>query len=99
MHGVFRRPLSVYVCGKAYLSACQSAEAAAAFQKVLDHPGILVSDPMGALPHLQLGRGFALSADETKAKTTYQDFLTLWLDADPDIPILKQAKAEYAKMQ
>ncbi len=78
MHGVFRRPLSVYVRGKAYLTARQSAEAAAAFQKVLDHPGILVSDPVGVLPHLQLGRAFALSADETKAKTAYQDFLTLW---------------------
>jgi DNA-binding SARP family transcriptional activator len=61
--------------------------------------GIVVSDPIGALAHLQLGRAYALSGDKTKAKSAYQDFLTLWKDTDPDIPILKQAKAEYAKLQ
>ena len=60
---------------------------------------IVVSDPIGALAHLQLGRAFALSGDKAKAKAAYQDFLTLWKDADADIPILKQAKAEYAKLQ
>ena len=74
------------------------AEAAAEFQKILDHRGIVGADPIGALAHLQLGRAFALSGDKAKAKTAYQDFLTLWKDADPDIPILKQAKAEYAKL-
>ena len=69
------------------------------FQKILDHRGIVVSDPIGALAHLQLGRAFVLSGDKTKAKTAYQDFLTLWKDADPDIPILKQAQAEYARLQ
>ena len=59
--------------------------------------GIVFSDPIGALAHLQLGRAFAMSGDKTKAKTAYQDFLNLWKDADPDIPILKEAKAEYAK--
>ena len=59
----------------------------------------MVSDPIGALAHLQLGRALVLSGDKTKAKIAYQDFLTLWKDADPDIPILKQAKAEYAKLQ
>ena len=59
----------------------------------------MIGDPIGALAHLQLGRAFALSGDKTKAKTAYQDFLTLWKDADPDIPILKQAKLEYAKLQ
>ena len=63
------------------------------------HRGIVVSDPIGALAHLQLGRALTLSGDKTKAKSAYQDFLTLWKDADPDIPILKQAKAEYAKLQ
>jgi hypothetical protein len=59
----------------------------------------VVSDPIGALAHLQLGRAHALSGDKTKAKAAYQDFLTLWKDADPEVPILKQAKAEYAKLQ
>ena len=89
----------VYVRGEAYLAAHQGAEAAAEFQKILDHRGIVAADPIGALAHLQLGRAFALSGDKTKAKTAYQDFLTLWKDADPDIPILKQAKAEFAKLQ
>jgi eukaryotic-like serine/threonine-protein kinase len=97
--GFFGALYPVYVRGVAYLAAHQGAEAAAEFQKVLDHRGIVVSDPIGALAHLQLGRAFALSGDKTKAKTAYQDFLTLWKDADPDIPILKQAKAEYAKLQ
>jgi DNA-binding winged helix-turn-helix (wHTH) protein/predicted Zn-dependent protease len=86
-----------YVRGLAYLAAHQGKEAAGEFQKILDHRGIVVSDPIGALAHLQLGRAYALSGDKTKAKSAYQDFLTLWKDADPDIPILKQAKAEYAK--
>ena len=89
----------VYVRGEAYLADNKGAEAAAEFQKILHHRGIVVSDPVGALAHLQLGRAFAMSRDKTKAKTAYQDFLTLWKDADPDIPILKQAKVEYAKLQ
>ncbi len=87
-----------YVRGEAYLAAHQGAEAATEFQKILDHRGIVLSDPMGALAHLQLGRAFALSGDRAKAKSAYQDFLTLWKDADPDIPILKEAKTEYAKL-
>jgi len=98
-HGFFGTLYPVYVRGEAYLAAHQGAEAAAEFQKILDHRGIVVSDPIGALGHLQLGRAFALSGDKTRAKTAYQDFLTLWKDADPDIPILKEAKAEYAKLQ
>jgi tetratricopeptide (TPR) repeat protein len=89
----------VYVRGEAYLGAGKGAEAAAEFQKVLDHPGVVFADPIGALAHLQLGRAYALSGDKTRAKAAYQDFLTLWKDADPDIPILKEAKAEYAKLQ
>jgi predicted Zn-dependent protease len=89
----------IYVRGEAYLAAHQGSEAATEFQKILDHRGIVVSDPIGALAHLQLGRAFALAGDKTKAKTAYQDFLTLWKDADPDIPIFKRAKAEYAKLQ
>jgi eukaryotic-like serine/threonine-protein kinase len=88
-----------YVRGEAYLAAQQGAEAAAEFQKIVDHPGIVLSDPIGALAHLQLGRAYVLAGEQAKAKSAYQDFLTLWKDADPDIPILKQAKAEYAKLQ
>ncbi len=88
-----------YVRGLAYLASNQGAEAAAEFQKILDHRGIVISDPIGALAHLQLGRSYALSGDKAKAKSAYQDFLTLWKDADPDIPILKQAKAEYMKLK
>jgi eukaryotic-like serine/threonine-protein kinase len=87
------------VRGEAYLAVHQGQEAAIEFQKILDHRGIVVSDPIGALAHLQLGRAYALAGDTTKAKVAYQDFLTLWKDADPDIPILNQAKAEYAKLQ
>ena len=74
-------------------------EAAEEFQKIVDGRTIVVSDPIGSLAHLQLGRTFVLSGDKKKAKSAYQDFLTLWKEADPDIPILKQAKAEYASLQ
>jgi cytochrome c-type biogenesis protein CcmH/NrfG len=81
------------------LATHQGAEAATEFQKILDHRGIVVSDPIGALAHLQLGRAYAMQGDIAKAKAAYQDFLTLWKDADPDIPILKQAKIEYARLK
>ncbi len=97
--GFFGILYPVYVRGEAFLAAHKGAEAAAEFQKILDHRGIVISDPIGALAHVQLGRAFALSGDQSKAKAAYQDFLTLWKDADPDIPILRQAKAEYAKLQ
>ena len=90
---------SVYVRGLAYLAAHQGPEAAAEFQKIIDHRAIVVSDPIGALAHLQLGRAFAMSGDTAKAKAAYQDFLTLWKDADAEIPILKQAQAEYAALK
>jgi DNA-binding winged helix-turn-helix (wHTH) protein/predicted Zn-dependent protease len=88
-----------YVRGLAYLTAHQGREAAAEFQKIIDHRGIVVCDPIGALAHLQLGRAYALAGDQTKARSAYQDFLTLWKDADAHIPILRQAKAEYARLQ
>ena len=84
---------------KAYLAAHQGSEAAAEFQKIVDHRGIVLNEPIRALAHLQLGRAYALQRDTPKARAAYQDFLTLWKDADPDIPILKQAKADYAKLQ
>jgi eukaryotic-like serine/threonine-protein kinase len=89
----------VYMRGDAYLTAHQGSEAAAEFQKILDHRGIVLNEPIGALARLQLGRAYAMQGDTAKAKTAYQDFLTLWKGAEPDIPILKQAKAEYAKLQ
>ncbi len=98
IHGFFGALYPIYVRGEAQLAAHHGAEAAVEFQKILDHPGIVVSDPVGALARLQLGRAYALTGDKTRAKSAYQDFLTLWKDADAGTPILKQAKAEYAKL-
>ena len=80
------------------IAARRWAEAAAEFQKILDHRGIVAIDPIGALAHLQLGRVFALSGEKAKAKVAYESFLALWKDADADVPILKRAKAEYARL-
>ncbi|MGA9864348.1 MAG: tetratricopeptide repeat protein, partial [Terriglobales bacterium] len=88
-----------YLRGLAYLAQKNGPAAAAEFQKFLDHPGIVQNFLFGSLAHLQLARAYVLSGDTAKAKTAYKDFLTLWKDADPDIPILKEAKAEYAKLQ
>jgi serine/threonine protein kinase/tetratricopeptide (TPR) repeat protein len=90
---------SAYVRGEALLAVHQYALAAAEFQKILDHRGIVGADPIGALAHLQLGRAYVLSGDPIKAKAAYQHFLTLWKDADSDVPILRQAKAESAQLQ
>ena len=89
----------VFVRGEAYLAAHQGSEAAAEFQKILDHRGIVLNEPIGALANLQIGRAYAMQGDTAKAKAAYQDFLRLWKDADPDIPILQQAKAEYEKLK
>jgi serine/threonine protein kinase/tetratricopeptide (TPR) repeat protein len=89
----------VYVRGEAYLRAGDGAQAATEFQKMIDHRGIVSNFPLGALAHLQLGRAYKLSGNAEKARKAYAAFLLVWLDADPDIPILKQAKAEYAKLQ
>ena len=89
----------VYVRGEAYLAAHQGKEAAGEFQKILDHRGIVLNEPIGALAHLQLGRAYVLQGDPARARGAYQDLLSLWKDADPDIPILLQAKAEYAKLK
>lgn len=88
-----------YVRGLAYLARHQGPEAAQEFEKILDHRGIVISDPIGALAHLQLGRAYALAGDKEKARTAYNDFFTLWKDADRNIPVLDHAKAEYAKLQ
>ncbi len=88
-----------YVRGEAYLTAKQGPAAAAEFKKILDHPGVVQNEIIGALAHLGQGRAYVLSGDKSKAHAAYHDFFSLWKDADPDIPILKQAKAEYAKLQ
>jgi len=97
-HGRFGGLYPAYVRGEACLAAGRGQEAAAEFQKVLNHRGIVLADPVGALAHLQLGRAYVTSGDITRAKSAYQDFLTLWKDADADLPLLKQARAEYAKL-
>jgi len=89
----------VYVRGESFLTAHQGSEAAAEFQKILNHRGVVLDELIGALAHLGLARAYALQADTVKARAAYQEFLTLWKDADPDIPILKKAKAEYAKLK
>ena len=89
----------VYLRGEAYLMLHDGNRAAAEFQKFIDHRGRVVNFPWGALARLGLARAYALQGDTAKARAAYQDFLTLWKDADPDIPILKQAKAEYANLQ
>src|SRR5690242_18621955 len=96
LQGFFGALYPVCVRGEAYLAAHQGAAAVAEFQKILDHRGIVISDVIGALAYLQLGRAYATAGDNAKAQAAYQTFLNLWKDADPDIPILKQAKAEYA---
>ena len=88
-----------YLAGEAYLAGRRGSEAAAEFQKIVDHPGLVLNNLIGALAHVGLGRAYAMQGDKVKARAAYQDFLALWKDADPDIPILKEAKAEYAKLQ
>ncbi len=89
----------VFVRGQAYLQAHEGSEAAAEFQKIHNHSGLINFAPIGALAYLGLARAYVLQGDVAKARSAYQDFLTLWKDADSDIPILKEAKVEYAKLQ
>jgi eukaryotic-like serine/threonine-protein kinase len=89
------------LCGRglAFIMAGQGAEAATESQKILDHRGLVVANPIGALARLELGRALVQARDKTRAKAAYEDFFTLWKNADPDIPILKQARAEFAALQ
>ena len=89
----------VYVRGLAYLAERKGSEAAAEFQKIIDHRGIVINNPIGALAHLQLCRAYVLSGDKNKARTACQAFFTLWKNADTDLPVLSQAKAEYAELR
>jgi tetratricopeptide (TPR) repeat protein len=86
---------SAYLRGQAYLAQGNGGAAAGEFQKLLDHPALT---PYHLIAHLQMGRAYALSGDNTKARAAYQEFFTLWKNADPDVPILKQAQAEYARL-
>jgi tetratricopeptide (TPR) repeat protein len=88
-----------YVRGEAYLALGKPIEAAAEFQKILDRPGLLFADPVGPRARLELGRALEKAGEKAKAKAAYQDFLKLWKDADPAVPILKQAKAEYVHLE
>jgi serine/threonine protein kinase/tetratricopeptide (TPR) repeat protein len=89
----------IYVRGQAYLAAKQGARAAAEFQRIVDWRGVVANEPIGALAHLGLARAYAMQGEVFQARTAYVDFLTLWKDADPDIPVLTQAKAEYGRLQ
>jgi eukaryotic-like serine/threonine-protein kinase len=91
--------MMVYVLGNAYLAAHRGREASDEFQKILQHPGVLCNDLLFTVSRLGLARAYAMQGDTAMARAGYKDFLTLWKDADSDIPILKQAKAEYAKLQ
>jgi tetratricopeptide (TPR) repeat protein len=82
----------IWLCG-------QGQQAVAEFQKLIDHRAILQNSPLSSLAHLQLGRAYAMQGDTVKAKAAYQDFLTIWKDADPNIPVFIAAKAEYANIQ
>jgi hypothetical protein len=83
----------------AYLAARQAGEAAGEFQRILDHRSIVLVDPMDAMARLQLARAFTISGDSVKARTAYDGLFTLWRNADPDMPVLKQARAEYARLR
>jgi tetratricopeptide (TPR) repeat protein len=94
--GFFGNLYPAYVRGQAYLALHKGTEAAAEFRKIITHRGLILADPVGAMARLQLARALALSGDRAQAKSAYRDFLNLWKDADRDIPVLKQAQAEYA---
>jgi tetratricopeptide (TPR) repeat protein len=89
----------IYLRGNSYIASRQGAAAVAEFQKIIDHPGVARSEPIGALAHLQIGRAFALAGDMARARAAYQEFLSLWKEADPDIPIFKQAIAEFSRLE
>jgi Tfp pilus assembly protein PilF len=87
-----------YVRGMAYLALRKPADATPEFQKILDHPGIVLEDPMGALARLQLARAWTMAGDVAKAKASYEDLLRVWKDADAAIPVIGEARAEYQRL-
>jgi eukaryotic-like serine/threonine-protein kinase len=97
-YGYFGALYPIYVRGLAFLATHQPAEAVGEFQRILDHRGIVLVDPLDALARLQLARALALSGDTVQAKSAYNDLFTLWKNADPDIPVLKEARTEFARL-
>jgi hypothetical protein len=97
--GSFGALYPAWVRGEAYLAANRGADAVVEFRRILSNPGIVYSDPVGAVARLQIARAYVLAHDVTNARKSYHDFLDLWKDADPDIPILRNAKAELARLQ
>jgi eukaryotic-like serine/threonine-protein kinase len=97
--GSSRGMVAAYERGRAHLALRQGSEAAAEFQKIVDHPGVVLTSITGALARLGLARAYAVQGDTAKARVAYQDFFALWKDADPDVPVLKEAKLEYAKLR
>ena len=89
----------VYLSGLAYLTSGQGKESAAEFQTFIDHRGLVANNPLGALAQLQLARAYVVAGDKVAAKQKYEDFIALWKDADPDVPVLSNAKAEYATLR
>ena len=98
IHGNFGALYPIYTRGEAYLAAHRGDEAATQFQKILDHRAVVISDPIGALAHLQIGRAYAMQGNQVKARAAYESFLALWKHADPELPVLEQARREYAKL-
>ena len=98
-NGYFGKLYPIYVRGLAYLAAQQPVAAAAEFQRIVDHRSIVLVDPIDAVARLQLARALVATGDTARARVAYQDFLTLWKQADTDVPILKQAQMEAAKLQ
>ena len=92
-------PAAIYVRGQAYLRAGAGTEAATEFRKIIDHRGVDPVSPLYPLAYLGLARAGVLAGETVKARKAYQDFFAFWKDADPDIPILREAKAEYAKLK
>jgi tetratricopeptide (TPR) repeat protein len=97
--GTAQSLLPIYIRGQAYLQAKRGTEAVQEFQKIVDHPGIAPTFPEHSLAKLGLGRAYKITGDAAKARAAYQDFFALWKDADPDVPILKEARGEYGKLQ
>jgi eukaryotic-like serine/threonine-protein kinase len=89
----------VYIRGEAYLAAHDNKAAIGEFQEILEHPGMSVNEPIASLAHLGIARAHAAQGEKDRARSSYQDFLSLWSEADPALPVLKQAKAEYAGLQ
>jgi hypothetical protein len=98
-NGYFGKLYPIYVRGLAYLAGQQPVEAAAEFQRIVDHRSIVLVDPIDAFARLQLARALALSGDTDKAKRVYDDLFALWKDADAAIPLVKEARAEYARLR